>query len=555
MERVVVYCRVSTEEQHQLDALDRQIEALTAFVKAKADWVLVDTYVDRGKSGTSTVGRNGYNKLYSDLESDKFDTVVVKDESRLARNTLDWQLFKQRAVKNDKSIYFYLKNEYYCYKNDLYLNINAAVAEHYSRDLSHKILEASEKAQKNGTIYGNSRIYGYIKDNGRLIIDEEEAKVVRHIFDLYIKGNGFRVIQGILTNEGVFSTTGEPFSLSTMKRMIQQEKYTGTIVSHKTYTDFDKKRLTLLPEDQWIKIYDPERCPPIISQEIFDKANEILNSRREINGADKAKLRGAFRGNNYPLSGKIICGKCGQTYWHEHYLTKKNKLPRNKWYCGRYKSYGTNVENKGCRNIKLEDSQLMGMLREVLCELINSDDVKAVVDIVNNTVKKEKKDYESEIRNLKAKVSRLEKRKDGLIANLADGLITREEFIKVKQQTADEIADIEKTVLELESNRSDEDEVGIDKKILDFLNLAIDNPIEITDNVIKDIVDKIVVTDNKLDLHITGNKQELNISSIKKSPCVVDTGANRTHTEIYNTRKLRTTHYCPTTYLYFFVYI
>lgn len=555
MERIVIYCRVSTEEQHQLDALERQIEALTAFVKTRTDWVLVDTYVDRGKSGTSTVGRNGYNKLYVDLESDKFDTVVVKDESRLARNTLDWQLFKKRAVMHDKNIYFYLKNEYYSYKTDLYLNINAAMAEHYSRDLSRKILEASEKAQRKGTIYGNSRIYGYTKDNGKLVVDEEEARVVRHIFDLYIAGNGFRVIQGILTSEGIYSTTGEPFSLSTMKRMIQQEKYTGVIVSHKTFTDFDKKRLNLLPETEWIKIYDPERCPPIITREVFDKANEILNSRRQENGADKAKLRGAFRGNNYPLSGKIICGECGQVFWHEHYLTKKNKLPRNKWHCSRYKSYGTKVDNKGCSNIRLEDEQLMGMLREVLCELINSDDVKAVVDLVNNTAKKEKRDYESEIRNLKAKVNRLEKRKSNLVNNLADGLITREEFVTAKQQAVDEIAAIEKAVMELESKHNDEEEVGIDKKILDFLNLAIDKPAEITDNIIKDIVDKIVVDENKLDLYIAGNKQELNVSSLKKSPCVVNTGANRTHTQIYSVRKLRTTHYCPTMYLYFFVYI
>ena len=456
---------------------------------------------------------------------------------------------------HDKNIYFYLKNEYYSYKTDLYLNINAAMAEHYSRDLSRKILEASEKAQRKGTIYGNSRIYGYVKDNGKLVIDEEEARVVRHIFDLYIAGNGFRVIQGILTSEGIYSSSGEPFSLSTMKRMIQQEKYVGMIVSHKTYSDFDKKRLTLLPEKEWIKIYDPERCPPIITREVFDRANEILNSRREENGADRAKLRGAFRGNNYPLSGKIICGKCGQTYWHEHYLTKKNKLPRNKWYCGRYKSYGTDVNNKGCSNLKLEDGQIMGMLREVLCELINSDDVKAVVDLVNNTAKKEKRNYESEIRNLKTKLNKLEKRKDGLIANLADGLITREEFIKVKQQTADEIVDIEQAVIELESKHNSEEGVGIDKKILDFLNTAIDKPAEITDNIIKDVVDKIVVNENKLDLYIAGNKQELSVSSLKKSPCVSDTGANRTHTQIYSTRKTRTTHYCPTMYLYFFVYI
>ena len=99
MERIVCYCRVSTDEEKQLNALQKQIEELENFVNQKIDWQLIDTYVDEGKSGTTTKGRLSYQKLYADLLTDKFDTVLIKDQSRLMRNVLDWYQFLDRLVK------------------------------------------------------------------------------------------------------------------------------------------------------------------------------------------------------------------------------------------------------------------------------------------------------------------------------------------------------------------------------------------------------------------------------------------------------------------------
>ena len=113
MKRIVCYCRVSTEEEKQLNALQKQVEELEQFVNNKIDWELIDTYVDEGKSGTSTKGRPSYQKLFDDLLTDKFDIVLIKDQSRLMRNVLDWYQFLDRLMKSEKQLYLYLDNCFY----------------------------------------------------------------------------------------------------------------------------------------------------------------------------------------------------------------------------------------------------------------------------------------------------------------------------------------------------------------------------------------------------------------------------------------------------------
>lgn len=553
MKRVVIYCRVSTEEEHQLNALERQIEELTDFVNEKEEWLLVDKYVDRGKSGTTTAGRYQYNKLYADMLTDKFDVICVKDNSRLARNSLDWLLFRDRLIKQGKQLYLYLKGEYFTMRDALMNDIEAAIAAQYSRELSTKILHAAKKAQEQGTIYGNSLMYGYRKDKGKLIVDEQEAEVVRLIFDLYLQGNGFRKIQNILMERGIYSNTGTPFSMSTMKRMIRNEKYKGVIVSHKTYSDFDKKTTTPLPESEWVKIYDPLACPPIVSADVFDKAVAMLESRRQENGAEEAKKRGAFQGNVYPLSGKLMCANCGKTYWHEHYITTTNHLERNIWQCATYKAHGA----KACKNRNLRDDILMPMIREVLFELIGNDDVKAVLDMIEQEDNTEKRDYAKDIRLLESKIQRLEKRKENLTLNLADGIINREDYQKAKQQTIDDISRVMADIADL---RKQQEGTNSDKfkAIRDFLNASFQGPDDITDDVIKDIVDKIAVNDVILDVYIkTGMRKEL-LYSIPKNKCasVSDTGQQRPHTHIlYKTRKRRIKRKDSGTFLYFVVHI
>ena len=133
--RAVIYARVSTEEDKQLDALAIQVEEARKIVNKNA-WTLVDEYVDEGISGTSDKKRDEYKRLVNDVYSSKFDVIVVKSQDRLMRNAKDWYIFIDTIVNNDIKLFLYLENKFYSADDKLITGIRAILAEEFSRDLS-----------------------------------------------------------------------------------------------------------------------------------------------------------------------------------------------------------------------------------------------------------------------------------------------------------------------------------------------------------------------------------------------------------------------------------
>ena len=552
MLKVVFYSRVSTDEEKQLNALDKQIQELTDYIHSQKDWVLVDKYIDEGISGTTSKGRYEYNRLYNDLLTDKFDIVVIKDQSRLMRNVLDWYLFLDRVMKNGKQIFMYLDNSFYTPDNAFISGIKAMMAEEYSRDLSRKIKSAAQRSQKNGTVYGNNRMLGYEQKDGKLTIIEEEAEIVRQVFEWYIQGDGFRVIQQKLLDKGIMSTTGTPFSLSTLKRMIKQEKYKGLLVSGKRRKNFETKQMVDVPESEWVVI--PNGVPAIVSEEVWDKANQCLKERCVENGIEYAKIRGTFKSNLYPLSGKIYCGKCGKPYWHDNYLTKANKLPRSVWQCSTYKAYGVKSD-RGCQNRILQNDIIMGKLKEILFSTYSTSSVKETLDIL-------KLSLQSNIVNPQTtldKIEKLTKRKDKLLEMLLDEVITKDEYTQKKNDLDLQIESNNRHYEELleqsKKQVSVEDRLNV---IEQFLSSEFNSPDDIDDETVKNLVDKIIVTDDIIDVYLkNGDKTRKNMNiSDQNNLCVTETRQNRTHTEkIYSQKVRRIIKHSAKSWLYFNVYI
>ena len=551
MIKVVFYSRVSTEEEKQLNALSKQIQELTDYIHSQPDWVLVDKYVDEGISGTSSKGRHEYNRLYNDLLTDKFDIVVIKDQSRLMRNVLDWYLFLDRVLKNGKQIYMYLDHSFYTPDNAFLSGIKAMMAEEYSRDLSKKIRSAAQRSQKNGTVYGNNRMLGYKQEGGKLTIIEEEAEIVRQVFEWYIQGDGFRVIQQKLLDKGITSTTGTPFSLSTLKRMIRQEKYKGLLISGKRRKNFETKQMVDVPESEWIVI--PNGVPAIVSEEVWEKANQCLKERCIENGAEYAKTRGVFQGNTYPLSGKIYCGKCGKVYWHDCYTTKVNKLYRSTWECSTYKSYGSKQPN-GCQNRILHNNVIMSKLRDVLFNAhINQTEIKKTLDILKISLQNTGRNPQI----ILDKNTKLIKRRDKLLEMLLDEVITKDEYTQKKLELDTQIDNNKEEYAKILSETKNE--ISIDdrlKAIEQFLSSDYGSPDDIDDDTVKNLIDKIIVNDDNIDVYLKNGEHTTVSNSQVKSPCVTERGQNRTHTEkIYSQKVRRIKKRSINSWLYFNVYI
>lgn len=188
MIRAVIYCRCSTEEESQKNALEKQVAEAESCVR-QYGWVLVDRYVE-SRSGTTAKGRNEYKRLFNDLLTDKFDVIVIKSQDRLMRNTKDWYLFVDRLCTEQKKLYMYIENKFYSTDDALITGIKAILAEEYSRELSKKINNAHRNRQRDGgnvMLPGNAYGFKRMPDKSVALV-EKEAEIKREMYRLCAAG-------------------------------------------------------------------------------------------------------------------------------------------------------------------------------------------------------------------------------------------------------------------------------------------------------------------------------------------------------------------------------
>lgn len=503
MNKIVIYARVSTQEDNQISALENQVTLLSEFVKSNRDWLLVDTYVDEGKSGTSTKNRKEYQRLYNDLLTDKFDIIIVKDNSRLNRNVHDYYTFLDRIVNNNKKVYFYAENKFYTPDDALINGIKAILASEYSRDLSKKVKIGQRQRQKQGVVITNGTMWGYDQERGSkgIVINEEEAEIVRKVFQWYIEGKGFRIIYKLLEEEGIRNRNGKPFSLTTLKRMIKNEKYKGVLISNKYSKDFDTKKRSMNNEKEWI-VHD-NIIQPIVSEEIWNKANNILSTKkRKRVVADKSIEAGYFTGS-HTYSGKIMCGNCQRTFWHT--ITSKKSL----WQCSEYRNFGLKKENRehGCWNVKIYTSELDKIVKEAIFNFWQHKDesLDRIIESLDKIIKGN--NYNDNVKKSSEKKLKLEKRKDKLIDMLTDDLITKEEYIYKKKLLDDEIDILSDQIyIYEEKNKELMDKKQRLENIRNILERKVNNIEEIDEEFIGHFLSKVIVqSENELHIILNGN--------------------------------------------------
>lgn len=509
--KVVFYARVSTEEEKQINALEKQIEELTGFINSQINWCLVDKYIDEGKTGTTSKGRHEYNRLFDDMLTNKFDIVVIKDISRLNRNAGNYYQFINRITTENKKLYLYLDRKFYS-SDDAFLNgIKAMMAEEYSRDLSKKILSASQRSINNGVAYGNSRIYGYDKIPKSFVINEEEAKIIRQIFDWYISGYGFRIIQRKLTEMGIFSSTGTQFSLSTLKRIIKNEKYKGVLVSGKTRYNFDTKKTVEVPKDK--RKYIKGGIPAIVSEEVWEKANSIIKNKAKQydDGRIKGVSKKCFIPEQSALSGKIFCAKCGKVFWHSPYTTKVNKLKRDIWMCSTYKSWGV----KYCKNISIEFDKILAKVKEILFkENQKCSDIEATLNILKQTLDDGR---EKRISSVSAQIEKYNNRLGNLTDLLLDGIISKDDYISKKSEILSKIDNLQNVLKDEERER--ESYLSKEMRLVEirrFLETNVSTIDDITDDDIRKFIKIITVSEEEIIVETnSGNTYTIDADDIK----------------------------------------
>lgn len=469
--RAVIYCRVSTEDEMQLNALEKQIAEAKQAVCSNG-WKLVGQYVDEGKSGTMTKQRKEYNRLVRDMETNQFEIIVIKSQDRLMRSTKDWYLFVDKLIQNRKRLYFYLENKFYSSDDALITGIKAILAEEYSRELSKKINNAHRNRQKNkGSVLITSNTWGYDKVGKEVVINEKEAEIVRQMFQMCADGYGTRTIAKALTNQGIFSRTGNPFNDGTIRRILRNPLFKGTYVMNKKHYDFNTKRTLPVEKEYWIE--KTNGVPAIVDQDLWEKANREMDRKTKISqsGNSAGKQRG-FHWGNHPFSGKIHCGLCGNTFWRTQYQRTNGERVVN-WCCCEYVRNGRKTHDsmqknrkvkadRGCDNIHLKNEDLEGLLTEIANGMFRNKEklleeaVKIIKEVLKNTDQELLYGLQEAFHSLSDKRQRLlDKYLDGIIAE--DVYLSKDTAFSEQEKKLKE--EMDKTVLEQKKSESIDDRI------------------------------------------------------------------------------------------------
>lgn len=317
--RVAAYCRVSTGQDAQLLSLETQKAHYESWIRKNPEWEFAGLYYDEGISGTKKDTRPGLMRLMEDCGHGLIDHVVTKSISRFARNTTDSLEMVRKLLSLNISVFFEKENiDTGSMESELLLTIMSSLAESESVSISENRKWSDRNAFSDGTYKCSCAPYGYAwdKENARLVIDSEQAETVRFIFEQTLAGVGAADIAKELTRRGIPTKRNGRWAGYTVTGIIRNEKYTGACLFQKTYTDLSFNRHRNLGErDQY---YMEDHHEAIVTKEIYDAANAVVDRRREEKGitsvTDKYHVR-------YPFSGKIICGECGgkmkrKTYVH-----------------------------------------------------------------------------------------------------------------------------------------------------------------------------------------------------------------------------------------------
>ena len=341
MLKVAAYARVSSGKDSMLHSLSSQVSYFSKMIQSNDSWKYVGVYSDEGMTGTK-ISRDGFTRMIRDAKNGKIDIIITKSLSRFARNTVDCLKIIREMKAIDVDIFFEEQNIHTLSANGEFLiSLLAGYAQEESRQCSENTLWRVRKNFKEGKTYGGSSMLGYKLEKGKFTVVPEEADIVRRIYDLYLAGNGFCKIARILTNDGIKSYTGGRWNKTTIGEIVSNVTYTGNLHLQKTYRENHITKRTMRNKGEK-PIYIVEgNHEPIISQEIFDKAQEIRIRKAE------GRI-GKSYAVSYPFSGLIYCGECGRLYKHK--VTKYYES----WCCSTYDELGKAY----CASKKIRDDVL-----------------------------------------------------------------------------------------------------------------------------------------------------------------------------------------------------
>ena len=481
--RCAAYCRVSSDSEDQLNSFMAQTRYYSHFFEDSETEELIDIYADEGITGTREDKRDEFQRLMKDCRKGKIDRIYTKSISRFARNTRDC-LKNVRELKSlGITIYFEKENiDTANMTDEMMITIMGGLAQEESTSISKNIKWSYQKRFEKGTINVFSAPFGYKLSSGSLIIDEIQAQIVKEIFEMFLNGIGYQRISEICQNK--YSSYKDNFSYYGIRYILSNEKYIGDSKYQKTFTTNTLPYRKLPNKGELIQYYIQATHKSIISKEMFEKAQALIECRKHKNILSES-----------PFSGKIICANCGTKY--------KRKCSGDKiyWVCRRHDNLAQLCTNKRIEEKFIRQSFII--LHNKL--LFNYKQILVPLQTSLQDLKLKKFSGNTNVMDIHKEIAKLKEQTHVLARLKTKGFLDEAKYI---EQTTELTAKINKLQSELKKlTRSDDENETLDQieMLIDFFEKR-DNPItEFEELAFESIVEKIVATDqHELEFHLIG---------------------------------------------------
>mgnify|MGYP002545756678 FL=1 len=460
---VAIYARVSTEHEAQLSALENQMDWYKPILSARPDWMLTKQYVDEGITGTSAEKRPRFMEMIQDAKAQKFDMIITREVSRFARNTVD-TLQYTRLLRDYGVEVFFINDNIKTFDGDgeLRLTIMATLAQDESRKTSIRVKAGQQTSMNNGIYYGNGNILGYDRiDKNTFVINPEQAKTVRMIYDLYLSGMGVTKIQYELEKAGRLTATGkEKWFASYISHMLRNSFYCGIITYHKEYTpDYLKqKKIKNNGALEYTQVRGTHT--PIVTEEEFQRVQEILAQRTTKSGKGK-KTRQIGHKPHTTVWGRLMICHCGKRF-NIHFHKQRGEAGTVDYQCYTSVNRGSQNQRKR-RGLSTADTCDTPFFPGWKLDMMASHLFKRYIRNAEETLqlayslleqhigdKEETPDNSDVIRRKEYEIERLEKKLANLIEMREDGDIDKDFFRERKREIETKIRSLSQRIKKLE---------------------------------------------------------------------------------------------------------
>lgn len=348
--KVCAYARVSCGKDAMLHSLSSQVSYYSRFIQNNPKWEYAGVYVDEAMTGTKD-SRTNFQRMIADSQKGKIDLIITKSISRFARNTLTLLKVVRELKEIDVDVFFEEQNIHSLSSDgEMILTLLASFAQEESRSVSENMKWRIRKDFEQGIIWGAKDNYGYDIKEKKFIVNPEQAKVVKRIFNMVLEGYGHQSIANILNKEDIPSPYNKKWCKSCISNILNNSNYTGDLVLQKTFRENHLTKKCKDNKGEHNKYLVENNHEAIISKELFEEVQAILTSR-----AIQYKCKSSA-GIKYPFSSKLKCSICGKNY--KHAVKGKKGL----WICTTFVTIG----KEACASKQIPESQLYEAVNEAL---------------------------------------------------------------------------------------------------------------------------------------------------------------------------------------------